>query len=65
MIAIGEVNYCKVWQMDMLLLKHAGFLCITLAMYNIGLYYEVSMTCYFGVFLGYILSANYTSEPEL
>ena len=31
-IAIGEVNYCGVWQMDMLWLRHSGFLCITLAM---------------------------------
>ena len=50
--------------MDMLLLRHAGFLCITLAMYIVS-YYKVSMICYFGVFLGYILSSNYTREPEL
>ena len=24
-IAIGEVNYCRVWQMDMLWLRHSGF----------------------------------------
>ena len=63
-IAIGEVNYCKVWQMDMLLLRHAGLLCITLALY-IVLYYWFSLIYYFGVFLGYILSSNYTREPEL
>ena len=50
--------------MGMLLLRHSGLLCITLALY-IVLYYWVSMICYSGVYLGYILSSNYTREPEL
>ena len=36
---------------------------ITLAMYFV-LYYWVSKICYFGVYLGYILSSDYTREPE-
>ena len=44
-IAIGEVNYCRVWQMDMLWLRHSGLLCITLALYIVLYYYDLLFWC--------------------